>query len=165
MCSSIEKEKFVKLAEELVALAKLIAVGSYNDIVKVTPQLSGSFDLKKWDLFCTVVSVYAAYSRTELFCKDKSLILELEEIVFNNLRKFDPNAMGALEDFESFLNKILNENPDDLTEEFVEASAGAWIIWNFTQKTPIQNEGKIAVAIGKFFFTSFANYYGQNSDK
>jgi len=136
-----------------------MAIGFQTQIFQKFPQLKSAIKIKNWNLFCTVSATYAAFIRSGTFVKDRKLIGKLDEIVLNKLELYNPNGPGAFQDLENFLSGILNQNQNDITPELMESYAGAWIIWNLTDKEPIDEESVIASVLGKMFFSAFANYY------
>jgi hypothetical protein len=157
--ADIESAEIIRKAENLVSLANISALGSQKIVLNKFPQLRDAKGINNWDLFCTVSATYAAFSRCGTFIKNKKLISKLDNIVLGKLNDFDPNGEGAFNNLEDFLIKILKENPNKITPEFIEASAGTWLLWNLTGKEPIEDEQLIACTLGTLFFTEFANYY------
>jgi len=109
---------------------------------------------------CTTCATFAAITRVGRFVKDRSVVEELDEIVSDKLKEFDLNGPGVFENLENFIIDIVKQKNDEITPDLISGLAGAWIVWNLTDKKPIEDEKMLSYTLGNIFFTEFANYFG-----
>ncbi|MCK9398711.1 MAG: hypothetical protein M0Q51_01790 [Bacteroidales bacterium] len=155
-----ENSDYYVRAEKLVSMAKLFAIGTQIPMLQRFPQLKNAVNIKNWDLMCTTCATFAAITRVGRFVKDRSVVEELDEIVSDKLKEFDLNGPGVFENLENFIIDIVKQKNDEITPDLISGLAGAWIVWNLTDKKPIEDEKMLSYTLGNIFFTEFANYFG-----
>lgn len=165
----MNEEKFNKKAKDIIQIARIFAIGSWDPIAKTYPELIQVIPEdkhSKWDFFMIVAMVWWAVSMLKLEKKNESD--GLCNIVESELTKWHPQGLGAFVDLNKFMT-IYKKHYDTLTtpKEILDVSkllCGTWITWNLTNKTKIKNEAEVSSALGHFVYGAVEGYWDEGKD-
>ncbi len=152
-------ERLIEKANSLTSLAKAWSMTSLLTITDKFPQLCDATNIKEWIFLTTTLSVYSAVWKAKIDIVDKSLVDEIQQIAFHNLTQLDAQAIGLLKDVDEFLNGCIKKKGDDVTIEYIQYSAGMWLLINLTNNQTIEEEKLICSSLGALFFITFMSYW------
>lgn len=147
-------------AHLLVPTAHGMAVALYSSASKIFKSIESleSQDMKWWDFLLTVGEIFTAVSQLNhepLTEQDRD---QLREIIADDLDKWNPRSLTALEDCTSFVDRTIG-NREGETNAFSDA-VGAWVVWNLFGNLPSDDEGRQLIRVlGLACVTIFIKYW------
>ena len=157
-------ESLKSKAETLVSFASVMASGSKDSFCELHPQLRTASRIHMWDFFATVLQVWAALNHIPEDISEESRT-RIESIVYSKLTSLHPSGIHALQDIRSLVNHFAKEISDAETKrDLAPMHGGTWLLWNLTERAPINRASGIAATLGKMFVSEFSQYWSVKSE-
>ena len=141
---------------------KLVSFGSYRNrfrIARLPSTILGQRNRFEWISIQSDLAVWTVYTRIGLDILEASLA-SIESIVRAQLHAWNPSGVAALKDLHGLIVRIASGEPDpSKSRALTPLSGGTWLLWNLTDKQPIQDEAQIAGMPGYLFVSNFEPYW------
>lgn len=147
----------------LPSAAQTHAVSCFVSFLNEFPSLR-KVETKRWDATLTTAAIFVAVSRLNQETMSEQAHDELLGIVTQEAVRLDPQAVDAVEDCRTFVDRTydgLASDPSYADRKFLLSdSLGGWIVWNLVGHAPAtEDERRMVRTLGAHVVHAFYSWW------